>query len=240
MCFPYAGGNAVNFQSMASALRGSHLAVYAVDLPGHDLTAENEPFAPMDRVVEQVVAEITQRGLTSLLLWGHSSGAAFAMATARTLSEHGVDVQRVFVAAQLPGDAARRRASAVELTGRSNAEIAADLYTDGGYTELGELDGPRAEQIGAAYRHDCMSAHRYMADTLDSPPTAKLPAPVTVVVAADDPYTADFPHRYRDWLLLADQVGLYELPDGGHYFLRTRPADAAQAVLRTAGLPASS
>ena len=59
----------------------------------------------------------------------------------------------------------------------------------------------------------------------------KLPAPVTVVVAADDPYTADFADRYRDWRLLADQVDLHELVDGGHYFLRTRPAEAAEAVL---------
>ncbi len=34
VCFPYAGGNAVNFQPMAGALRGSGLAVYAVELPG--------------------------------------------------------------------------------------------------------------------------------------------------------------------------------------------------------------
>ena len=45
VCFPYAGGNAVNFQPMASALRGSGMAVYAVELPGHDLAAESEPFA---------------------------------------------------------------------------------------------------------------------------------------------------------------------------------------------------
>ena len=37
VCFPYAGGNAVNFRSMANALRDSGLAVYAVELPGHDL-----------------------------------------------------------------------------------------------------------------------------------------------------------------------------------------------------------
>ena len=45
VCFPYAGGNAVNFQSLASALRGSGLAVYAVELPGHDLAGQDEPFA---------------------------------------------------------------------------------------------------------------------------------------------------------------------------------------------------
>jgi amino acid adenylation domain-containing protein len=228
VCFPYAGGNAVNYQSMATALRGSGLAVYAVELPGHDLAAEDEPFASMARVVAQVTAEITGRGLSRVLLWGHSSGAAFALATAMKLAEHGVEVQRVFLGAQLPGDAARRRASVTELAGRSDAEIAATLSANSGYTELCELEAVR---IGAAYRHDCVSAHRYLADALDDPPAVKLAAPVTVVAAADDPATPDSAVRYRDWRFLADQVDLHELVDGGHYFLRTRPADAAEAVL---------
>jgi surfactin synthase thioesterase subunit len=236
---------------MARALRGSGLAVYAAELPGHDLAAENEPFAPMAQVVEQACAEITRLQVPRVLLWGHSSGAAFALATAAKLGEAGVNVQRVFVAAQLPGDAADRRASITDLTGRSDAEIAAELITVTGAelttvtgaaefrAELGELDAPRAEQIGAAYRHDCVSAHRWIADALDRPQPVKLSAPVTVVVAADDPYTAGSRHRYREWQLLADQVDLHELADGGHYFLRTRPAQAAQAVLRADGSSAS-
>jgi len=76
-----------------------------------------------------------------------------------------------------------------------------------------------------------VSAHRYLADALDRPPAEKLSAPVTVVVAADDPYTADSAVRYRDWEFAAGQVDRHELPDGGHYFLRTRPAEAARAVL---------
>ena len=36
--------------------------------------------------------------------------------------------------------------------------------------------------------------------------------------------------------LLAERVALHELPDGGHYFLRTRPTEVAQAVVRTAPL----
>ena len=228
VCFPYAGGHAVNFQSLATALRDSGLAVYAVELPGHDLAGQDEPFASMAQVVAQVTAEITGRGLSRVLLWGHSSGAAFALAAAMKLAEAGVEVARVFLGAQLPGDAAGRRASVTELTGRSNAEIAAVLSANGGYTELGE---PDAARVSAAYRHDCVSAHRYLADALDRPPAVRLPAPVTVVVAADDPSTAHSADRYRDWRFLADQVDLHELVDGGHYFLRTRPAQAAGAVL---------
>jgi amino acid adenylation domain-containing protein len=248
VCFPYAAGNAVNFQALASALHGSGLAVYAVELPGHDLAADSEPFAPLDQVTDRVADEITGHGLTRVLLWGHSSGTAFAVETARKLEQRGVDVARVFLAAQLPGEAADRRAAIAGLGGRTNIEIAAGLAADGGYTELGDLvgrdepglDARDAEQVGAAYRHDCVSAHRYLADALDTPPAVRLSAPVTVVAAADDPVTARAGHHYRDWELLATHVGLYQLADGGHYFLRTRAAEAAQAVLRAAGLVTSS
>ncbi len=243
VCFPYAGGNAVNYQPLAGALAAGgidgtggpdgpgRLAVYAVDLPGHDLAARNEPFAPIDQVAEQVVAEITRRGLTRVMLWGHSSGAAPAVETARRLQERGIDVPRVFLGAQLLGSAAERRAALTELTGRSDSEIAAGLTADGGYTELGELNAQHTAQIGAAYRHDYTCAHRYFAEALETTPTAKLSAPVTVVVAADDPVTAGHRDRYRDWQHLAEHVELHELADGGHYFLRIRPAEAAQAVL---------
>jgi amino acid adenylation domain-containing protein len=239
VCFPYAGGNAVNYQPMAKALRDSGLAIYAVELPGHDVAAGSEPFEAMAQVIDQVVDEITRRGLAPVLLWGHSSGSAFAVETARRLQERGVDVQRVFVAAQMLGDAADRRAGITELTERGSAEIAAGLRADGGYTELGELDAGRAEQVGAAYRHDCVSAHGYFADVLDCPPAVKLSAPVTVVVATDDPYTAEFARRHGDWHLLAEHVDSYEIRDGGQYFLRTRPTEAARAVLCTTELLAS-
>src|SRR5205814_2333656 len=130
VCFPYAGGNAVNFQSMARALQGSGLAVYAVELPGHDLAGQREPFVPMAQVVEQVVAEIIRRGLARVVLWGHSSGTAFAVETARKLQDRGVKVQRVFLAAQLLGDVTDRRATIMELTRRSHAEIATGLSAD--------------------------------------------------------------------------------------------------------------
>ncbi|GHB26237.1 non-ribosomal peptide synthetase [Streptomyces chryseus] len=240
VCFPPAGGSAVSFEPMARALQSTGWAVYAVEPPGHDVTAEGAAFVPMMRLVEEVSAEITRRGLTGVLLWGHSSGAAPALETARRLAERGVGVQRVFVAAQLLGDAAGRRAAAAELSGLSDDRIAAELTEngDGGYPGPGGLDAAQAEHVAAAYRHDVVSAHRYFADALDSPPTVKLAAPVTVVVAADDPITAGVRERHRDWHLLADHVDLHELPDGGHHFSRTRPVEAAKAVLRAAEWPA--
>ncbi|MGW7544563.1 non-ribosomal peptide synthetase [Streptomyces sp. NPDC054770] len=239
VCFPYAGGNAVNYQPMASALAGSGLAVLAVEPPGHNLAASPEPFAPVEEVAERVAAEITARGLTRVMLWGHSSGAAPAVETARRLWQRGVQVERLFLGAQLLGTAAERHTAVTELAHLSDADIAARLTADGGHTELAELNPRHAAHIAAAYRHDCVAAHRYFAAALEAPPPGKVSAPVTVVVAADDPHTAGHARHHRDWLLLADRVELHELPDGGHHFLRTRPAEAAQAVLTTV-LPLAS
>ncbi len=191
----------------------------------------------MAQVVEQVVAEITGLGLTRVLLWGHSSGTAFAVETARQLQERGVEVRRVFLGAQLLGDAAGRRAAVTELTGRSNAEIAARLSA--------RQRLHRARRAGRAARRARrrrLPARLRVRAPLSRrrpgrrPPAVRLSAPVTVVVAADDPITAEYPDRHRDWQLLAEHVDLHELADGGHYFLRTRPAEAAQAVLRAAEL----
>ncbi|MEU2379029.1 non-ribosomal peptide synthetase [Streptomyces misionensis] len=234
VCFPYAGGNAVNFRPLASALADSGLTVLAVDLPGHDVAAHQEPFASIAQVAEQVSAEIVARGLTRVMLWGHSSGAAPAIETARRLADRGVRVTRVFIGAQLLGTAEQRAAAVAELGGLGDAEIAARLTADGGYTELAELNEAHAEHIGAAYRHDCVAAHHYFRAALGAPEPPRLSAPVTVVVAADDPHTAGSAALHQDWLRLAEQVELHELADGGHYFPRTRPAEAARAVLRAA------
>ncbi|MGW1805423.1 non-ribosomal peptide synthetase [Streptomyces sp. NPDC002078] len=240
VCFPYAGGNAVNYQPMASVLAAGGVAVLAVDLPGHNLAAHPEPFASIEQVAERVAAEITARGLTRVMLWGHSSGAAPAMETARRLLQRGVRVTRVFLGAHLLGTATDRHTAIGELDSRSDAEIAARLTADTGYTELAELNERHAEHIAAAYRHDCLGAHRYFREVLEAPPQVRLSAPVTVVVAADDPHTAGYADHHMDWLLLAEHVDLYELADGGHHFLRTRPAEAAQAVLSTVVPLASS
>lgn len=239
VCFPYAGGNAVNYQPMASALAGSGLTVLAVDLPGHNLAAPPEPFAPVEEVAEQVAAEITARGLTRVMLWGHSSGAAPAVETARRLQQRGVHVERLFLGAQLLGTAAERRTAVTELAHLSDADIAARLAAEGGHPELAELDPRHAAHIAAAYRHDCVAAHHYFGTALETPPPVKVSAPLSVVVAADDPHTAGHARHHRDWLLLADRVELHELADGGHHFLRTRPAETAQAVLTTV-LPLAS
>jgi surfactin synthase thioesterase subunit len=239
VCFPYAGGNAVSFEPLARALQPGGVAVYAVELPGHDLAGDPEPFASLEQVVEDVVREISERGLTRIMLWGHSSGCAFALQAARELATRDLDLRGVFLAAQLPGSAAERRAAEVELAGRTPAEILATLTAERGHPGLGTLEAQQAGLVASAYRHDCLSAHRYLAEALDDPPVPRLTVPVTAVLAADDPHTPACALQYRTWEQVAEHVDLALLDGGGHYFLRTQPVETARAVLRTAELLAS-
>ena len=116
VCFPYAGGNAVNFQPMASALRGQRgWRSYAVELPGHDLAAESEPFAPLAQVVDQVVDEITERGLTRVCSGATPPAPRSPWRQPGGCRSAGWRSLRVFLAAQLLGNAADRRAAIAEL-----------------------------------------------------------------------------------------------------------------------------
>ncbi|MCE3550960.1 amino acid adenylation domain-containing protein [Pseudonocardia sp. RS11V-5] len=228
VCFPPAGGNAVNFRPVAGRLTG--MTVFGVEPPGHDPSAA-EKFVPLAEIVERVTAEITARKLTRVLLWGHSSGTAYAVATARALDERGVHVELVVLSSQQLGDPTTRRNGIVELSGRSDAALVDRLRDTGLYPELDQLDAEGAQRVAAAYRHDCIEAHRYLADAATS--GIKVTAPVVVVRAADDPSTADETRR-RDWELLAGEIRTRELDGGGHHFLRSRPDEAAAVVLDAA------
>ncbi|MFI2238012.1 amino acid adenylation domain-containing protein [Streptomyces chrestomyceticus] len=230
VCFPYAGGNAVNFQAVATELADSGLAVHGVELPGHDLSAKSEPFASLEQVAKAVADEIVQRVPGPVLLWGHSSGAAPAVLTARLLEEQGHELRAVLIGGQLVGTPEDRRSFSAVIGALTPLEIAARLSGDNGYTELSGTDTARSELVGAAYRHDVLEANAFFADAVENPPATLLAAPLTVVAAADDPATQGYASGLDAWRGLAGTVEVRELPDGGHHFFRTRPAQTADVV----------
>jgi amino acid adenylation domain-containing protein len=237
VCFPYAGGNAVNYRAVADMLDGSAgLAVYAVEPPGDGLTRHGGAFADVVSLAGKVADEIERLG-APVTLWGHSSGVAPAIETARLLERRGHEVRHVFLAAQLLDGVPERRDMIEEVTRSSDAAIAERLRAERGEAGL-EADAEAEaglEAFVAAYRHDTTAANRYLIDLLGDPPADRLSAPVTVVVAADDPATDGHRDRYRDWELVAERVGHHALDGGGHYFVHSRPADVAALVTRSGG-----
>lgn len=227
VCFPYAGGNAVNYRAVAEALAPSGIRVYGVELSGG-----GAEFASVAEHVQDVVSDLVALG--PLALWGHSAGTAFAIEAARRLHALGGDLRHVFLGAQLLGEPDERARTARWAAGLDETAAAKALNAeldDAGPMTIG-VDAARG--TAAAYRHDVTIANRYLADVL-AEPTAPLSVPASVVVAKNDPGTSGHRTAHKDWEHLVSPVQLCELPHGGHHFLHTRPAEVAEIVIRHGG-----
>ncbi len=239
VCFPYAGGNAVNFQLLARELARADVDVYAVELPGHDVARVDEALADVPEVADRVCRELAALTTGPLVLWGHCAGAAHALAVARRLAAEGRPPRTVFVGALLLDEPARLRREIEEVSGLSDRQITDRLHEDSAYIELDLLQSERAELVGRAFRHDVCSTNRYLVEVQDGP---GLDVPIVAVAAADDPTTEDFAQRYRDWERLGEVIP-HLLGEGGHYFVRSRAAEvaalvAAACTAQPAGRPA--
>ncbi|MGI9624139.1 MAG: alpha/beta fold hydrolase, partial [Acidimicrobiales bacterium] len=230
VCFPYAGGNAVNFQAVAQVLRDVQVSMYAVELPGHQLVGFDDDFVSIDEVAERVVAEVSGLSSGPVALWGHSAGSALALEVARRLEEAEREVQAVFIGGQLLGDVSTRRAHLDELTGTSDRKIVASVSAGSGYGDLEGLDATQVGHLGAAIRHDVVASNRYLIDRLENADGARLAAPVVVAAAKDDGAATGLAERYTEWARFSDEVQCRELETGGHFFIRTEPELAASII----------
>ncbi|WP_328584786.1 non-ribosomal peptide synthetase [Streptomyces sp. NBC_00370] len=229
VCFPYAGGNAVNFQRLAAVLAPAGIAVMAAELPGHDVAHPGETLADPEEAARRAQRELAAvEG--AVLIWGQCAGAAPALALARALERDGRPAAGLFLAATLLEDPETLRSEAAEIGALTDQQIVSLLHGDTAYVELDLLKDERARLLGRAYRHDVATANRYLAEVQhDAAP--RLSTPVVVITADDDPATPADRARHHDWGKLATTVGLHPLERGGHYFLRTAPEQTAEPVL---------
>jgi surfactin synthase thioesterase subunit len=239
VCFPYAGGNAVNFQQLARELAGAGVAVWGVEPPGHDVARPEEDLADVPtlaRLVDRELSGWDPATTGPLMLWGHCAGAAHAVELARLLERAGRPPARVFLGAMMLDDPADLRRETAEVSALSNQEITSRLHDDSAYIELDLLKSERADLVGRAYRHDVCSTNDYFLNLQQQPPVRRLTTPVDAVVADDDPTTPGATERFERWRTAAETVGLHRIDEGGHYFIRSRAVRAAAAV--TARVPA--
>jgi pimeloyl-ACP methyl ester carboxylesterase len=146
------------------------------------------------------------------------------------MADSGRAPEQVFVGGLLLDEIADLAAEIDTVSAIGNREITARLRADSAYVELDDMKDERAHLVGAAYRHDVCAANQHLIGARRNPGAHRVATPVVVVVADDDPSTAGYAARHADWGLLAGAVSLRVVPDGGHYFVRTRAAEAARIV----------
>lgn len=231
VCFPYAGGTASTFSLLARELDalGGTVAVYGVDLPGHDAGRRDEPLQSTRAVAARVADEL-QSMAGPVLLWGHCVGVAPAVETARLLGERGAAPGHVFAGGKTLPTADTARRTAAQARELSDDAIVQWLVDQTGVPGFAGMEPEQAGFVASVFRHDTVSANEHLAGVAEDPDAHRLGAPVTVVYAADDPITPPGPRRREGWAQLTDDPGFEELVDGGHYFCEEVPARVAGLV----------
>ncbi len=151
VCFPDAGGNAVNFQHLARSA-GGRLNVLAVEPPGHDLARLGETLLALPQLARRLVRELA--GTPAPYLWGQGAGAAAALATARALERAGTPAAGVLLA--WDGTAPVGVPAAMI----SDDEVAERLLRRRAYVEVDTAVPDRLAFVARAYRHDVAEALR--------------------------------------------------------------------------------
>ncbi|MEU2774564.1 amino acid adenylation domain-containing protein [Streptomyces sp. NPDC007162] len=230
VCFPSAGGNAVNFLALARELAPRGIEVYGVELPGHDFVPGAQDLADVPEVARRVAQELGRLTAVPLVLWGQREGAAPALALARLLEDGPSAPRRIIVGSVAPDWPAGVRATMDRTRAMSDQEVAATLLGEGAYVEFDGLKPERARLLGPAYRHDVWSAGDFLLDARRCPQAHRVKAGIEIVGAEDGAAGGDGRADW-DWWLLSDEVTHRRLPGGEVLFPRTQAAHAKDAVL---------
>ncbi|MEU3795530.1 amino acid adenylation domain-containing protein [Streptomyces fructofermentans] len=234
---PFSGGSAVAYRPLAEQLP-ERWGLYAVELPGHDMSRPDDALLTGAEVASRVVAELgTVEG--PVMLYGHCLGTAVTLEVARQAEAAGVDVVGVglgasFPTARLPGrffDWLHRLVPTDWLT--SDREYLSYLRARGGFTDL---DDPEQEQfVLRNVRHDARDAEEYYTKTYQDATTPRLRAPVLSVVGSRDRVTELYEERHQEWEHFSDDVSLAVLPKAGHFFVRTHAEPLARTLVEHVG-----
>ncbi|PMS21443.1 non-ribosomal peptide synthetase [Trinickia soli] len=227
---PYAGGSSASFQSLAQALHHQDLplSAYGVDLPGHELVGELSALLDIEATAQRIAEEIRANIDTPVVLWGHCVGAALALAVECELDKAGHAVAHVFIGGKLLQSSEEVEAGIATMSGMTNADVLSWMVRETGHTELAELAASHADRLVSLFRHDSSTANRYLANIAAS--RERRLFSLTVVFADDDPLTKGYQQTFTRWESVCDELRMIRLPDGGHYFCRSRPEEVSRLI----------
>jgi amino acid adenylation domain-containing protein len=244
ICFPYAGGSAVIYKTLADALtqlsNKTRAALYAVEMPGHNFTRRQIELESIHEIAHCCALEIKAKIKTPVILWGHCSGTAVTLETAKLLEEEGIDLRIVCLGGRLIDTPFQARIKSIKSslssyfgfkTDWTGAEIRDWLINTTGFTEFEGIGESESAFIIRNFRHDARLANEYFQNSLKSKSPWKLSAAIYNFTAKDDPLTKNYEKRYKNWSTYSDTVELITLEGGGHYFVKTRALETARIIL---------
>lgn len=170
-------------------------------------------------------------------MYGHCGvGTALAVATARLLEASGRELEAVYAGAQFPFARPRSRVlGTLSRIASLEALLGNRVYVNwltGMGVDTSQLDREQTAFIVGNMRRDSQAAEDYftgaIADVEAGAP--RLRAPLVSLVGDRDPAADFYQERYREWLLLAERSAVAVIDQGGHFFVKYRATEVAEAV----------
>lgn len=223
ICVPYGGGSAITYQTMAQAMPPTY-SLYAVALPGHDFSRQDEQLRPLPDIAAQIVEEIKTKVSGPIALYGHCLGGALAVKIGQLLQEAQIPFVGIFLAGTFP--TARPSGKLFDWIHQyfpldritSNRDYHDFLRALGGFTDI--IDHDEREFMLRSLRHDLREAETFYTQEFNKSKLDKLAVPITCVVGHADRSTEFYEERYHEWKQFSEQVDLSVIPNAGHYFLK--------------------
>ncbi|MFE7029577.1 alpha-hydroxy-acid oxidizing protein [Streptomyces sp. NPDC057621] len=220
VCFPHAGGTATAFTALAAALP-EDIGLLAVQYPGRQERRAEACADDIGTIARHTAAALAPYTDRPLFLLGHSMGALAAFETARLLEEHGA-VARLFVSAARPPS---HDWEEPDLDALHDDELVAGLRRLGGVPDVLLADPELRAEVLRLLRADHRLLQRYRCA-----PDTVLTAPVTVLLAADDPKNTL--EQVGDWSRHTTAAHTVEVHPGGHFALTGHAAGTAELLGR--------
>ncbi|KAF0813911.1 Plipastatin synthase subunit D [Andreprevotia sp. IGB-42] len=229
VCFSYAAGNSINFQPVADQLQAG-ISLYGVEPPGND-PSTGEDFIDLVELVSRCVAELQQRGVRRIIPWGHCSGTGGAVELVRQAKAAGLEVAGAVVSGKLLRDDDTLQAQIRQNETMSDKEIVSWLVDVTGFALDQAGNANFTQHLAGAFRNDAIEANR-MLIPLWQTPLPLMEQPLLCLIARNDPLTLDHAALVQNWRRFSPQLVMRELPDGGHYFIKSHATAVADLVQR--------
>lgn len=219
LVFPHAGGAALAYRALGTALAGAGSDTYVMQYPqrGDRLTH------PAPETVGELAADLFDggdwAGLGPLRLFGHCMGAVVAFEFARVAESKGIEINSLWVSAS---EAPSTVAAAPSLP-MAESEIIAEMVDLGGTDPQLLADDDFVELLLLAVRADYAAFNRYACDE-----GVRIAADIHTLGGESDHRVSE--NMLRRWETHTTGAFTVSMFDGGHFYINEHTADVAELV----------
>lgn len=220
VCLPHAGGSASFFRSWLAHLPDD-IDLLAVQYPGREERFNEPRIACLATLAGHIAQALLALPAKTLLLFGHSMGAALAYEVGLRLEMAGRGAAHVFVSAHPPP----QRQPFSNLHRQDDAALIADiLRQDAGAAGL--WDDPQVRALFLpTLRSDYQAIETWRPERLQP-----LTAPIDVLLALEDKEVSH--DQAQAWAELTRHTPDISLFEGNHFYLKQQPRQVIDHLLR--------